>query len=47
MLMAMYLHLGPYSRYVIGAIDRRIEELDREALAKRQLRYQSSILTKV
>ena len=28
-LMAMYLHLGPYSRYVIAAINRRIEELDR------------------
>jgi hypothetical protein len=24
-LMAMYLHLGPYSRQVIAAIDRRIE----------------------
>jgi NADH:ubiquinone oxidoreductase subunit H len=24
-LMAMYLHLGPYSRRVIAAIDRRIE----------------------
>ncbi|WP_119632043.1 B12-binding domain-containing radical SAM protein [Methylocaldum marinum] len=25
--MAMYLHLGPYSRYVVDAVDRRIEEL--------------------
>jgi radical SAM superfamily enzyme YgiQ (UPF0313 family) len=31
MLMAMYLHLGPFSRAVIGAIDRRIAEIDREA----------------
>lgn len=47
MLMAMYLHLGPYSRYVIGTIDRRLEELDREVQAKRQLRYKSSLLTRV
>lgn len=31
MLMALYLHLGPFSRQVIGKIDRRIAELDREA----------------
>jgi hypothetical protein len=41
-LMAMYLHLGPYSRYVIGAIDRRIDELDRDT-NQNWLRYQSSI----
>lgn len=29
MLMAMYLHLGPFSRSVIAAIDRRIAEIDR------------------
>jgi radical SAM superfamily enzyme YgiQ (UPF0313 family) len=28
MLMAMYLHLGPFSRDVIAAIDRRIAEID-------------------
>lgn len=28
MLMAMYLHLGPFSRHVIAAIDRRIAEID-------------------
>jgi radical SAM superfamily enzyme YgiQ (UPF0313 family) len=28
MLMAVYLHVGPFSRYVISAIDRRIAELD-------------------
>ncbi len=27
-LMAMYLHLGPYSRYVMSNIDRRIAEID-------------------
>ncbi len=31
MLMAMYLHLGPYSRHVIGAIERRLAALDGEA----------------
>lgn len=28
MLMALYLHFGPFSKYVIGVIDRRIAELD-------------------
>jgi radical SAM superfamily enzyme YgiQ (UPF0313 family) len=28
MLMALYLHLGPFSKHVIGEIDRRISELD-------------------
>ena len=28
MLMALYLHLGPFSKHVIGEIDRRIAELD-------------------
>jgi len=31
MLMALYLHLGPFSRHVITEIDRRIAELDCEA----------------
>jgi hypothetical protein len=31
MLMAMYLHLGPYSRHVIGSIEHRLAVLDREA----------------
>ncbi|MEW6039452.1 MAG: radical SAM protein [Pseudomonadota bacterium] len=47
MLMAMYLHLGPYSRHVMYTIDRRIDELDRQARTTRRLRYQSSVLTKV
>jgi hypothetical protein len=28
MLMALYLHLGPFSKHVISEIDRRISELD-------------------
>ena len=28
MLMALYMHLGPFSKRVIGEIDRRIAELD-------------------
>jgi hypothetical protein len=28
MLMALYIHLGPFSKRVIGEIDRRIAELD-------------------
>ncbi|HEX7919693.1 MAG TPA: radical SAM protein [Bradyrhizobium sp.] len=28
MLMALYLHFGPFSKHVIGEIDRRIAELD-------------------
>ena len=28
MLMALYMHLGPFSQRVIGEIDRRIAELD-------------------
>lgn len=31
LLMAFYLHLGPFSRYAIAAIDRRIAELDAAA----------------
>jgi hypothetical protein len=27
MLMALYMHLGPFSKRVIGEIDRRIDEL--------------------
>jgi radical SAM superfamily enzyme YgiQ (UPF0313 family) len=30
MLMAVYLHLGPYSRYIIAAIERRLAALDAE-----------------
>src|SRR5882757_6576767 len=39
MLMALYLHLGPFSKHVISEIDRRIAELDemRERLAKYSL----------
>jgi hypothetical protein len=28
MLMALYMHLGPFAKRVIGEIDRRIAELD-------------------
>jgi Domain of unknown function (DUF4070)/Radical SAM superfamily len=28
MLAALYLHLGPFSRFVVAAVDRQIEELD-------------------
>jgi hypothetical protein len=28
MLMALYVHLGPFSKRVIGEIDRRMAELD-------------------
>jgi hypothetical protein len=28
MLMALYMHLGPFSKRVISEIDRRIAELD-------------------
>jgi radical SAM superfamily enzyme YgiQ (UPF0313 family) len=31
-LMALYLHLGPFSRHVIAHIERRIDELDAPAL---------------
>jgi radical SAM superfamily enzyme YgiQ (UPF0313 family) len=31
-LMAFYLHLGPFSRYVIGQIEQRSEELDASAV---------------
>jgi hypothetical protein len=34
MLMALYLHLGPFSKRVISEIDRRIAELDVAALAR-------------
>ena len=34
MLMALYLHLGPFSKRVIREIDRRIAELDGAALAR-------------
>ena len=32
-LMAMYLHLGPFSKHVIGEINRRLHELDETAPA--------------
>jgi len=35
MLMALYLHLGPFSKHVISEIDRRIAELDNPALDRR------------
>jgi hypothetical protein len=39
MLMALYLHLGPFSKHVIGEIDRRITELD--LAAERHLSFES------
>jgi radical SAM superfamily enzyme YgiQ (UPF0313 family) len=38
MLMAMYLHLGPFSRYVTNAIDRRIAALDDDMAAMPSVR---------
>jgi hypothetical protein len=32
LLMAVYLHLGPYSRYVIASIERRLTALDAEGM---------------
>jgi hypothetical protein len=32
-MMALYLHLGPFSKHVIKEIDRRIAELDAAAPA--------------
>ena len=32
-MMAIYLHLGPFSKHVIQEIDRRIAELDAAAPA--------------
>jgi hypothetical protein len=34
MLMALYIHLGPFSKRVISEIDRRIAELDKCASGK-------------
>ena len=34
-LMALYLHLGPYSRYVLGQIEHRIAALDGAAAPRR------------
>ena len=36
-LMALYLHLGPFSRDVIGQIDQRIAALDAGATGRRTL----------
>jgi radical SAM superfamily enzyme YgiQ (UPF0313 family) len=40
MLMAFYLHLGPFSRYVIRAIEERIEEVETGDSAVRNLTAQ-------
>jgi len=37
MLMAFYLHLGPFSKHVISEIDRRIAELDMAAPVRASL----------
>jgi hypothetical protein len=37
MLMALYLHLGPFSKRVISEIDRRIAELDMAASARARI----------
>ena len=34
-LMAFYLHLGPFSRYVIQQIELKIEEIEREGFDPR------------
>jgi len=31
-MLALYLHLGPFSRYVIQQIEQKIEELDNVSL---------------
>ena len=33
MMLALYLHLGPFSRYVIQQIDQKIDEIDKLSLA--------------
>jgi hypothetical protein len=38
--LAVYLHLGPYSRYIIASIERRLAALDPSAC--RQLRRSST-----
>ena len=35
-LMALYLHLGPFSRYVVQQIEQKIEELDRDGFDPRR-----------
>ena len=35
MLMAAYLHLGPYSRYIISTINRRLAALEAENMLPR------------
>ena len=42
MQMALYLHLGPFSRYVIAETNRRIAELDDEAPASRASGHETS-----
>jgi hypothetical protein len=32
MLMAVYLHLGPYTQFIISAIERRLATLDSESM---------------
>jgi hypothetical protein len=39
MLMAFYLHLGPFSKHVISEIDRRIAELDDAVPARVSARH--------
>ena len=35
-LMALYIHLGPFSRYVIGQIEKKIEEIERDGFDPRR-----------
>ena len=35
-LMALYLHLGPFSRYVVQQIEQKIEEIDRDGFDPRR-----------
>jgi hypothetical protein len=36
MMLALYLHLGPFSRYVIQQIEQKIEELDNVSLVRHE-----------
>jgi len=35
-MLALYLHLGPFSRYVIQQIEQKIEELDNVSLVRHE-----------
>jgi hypothetical protein len=35
-LMALYLHLGPFSRYVIRQLEEKIEEIEKDGFDPRR-----------